>query len=192
MFVPQFMQTLWRQCEFGGVWFTRQGYRRHNMPAVGFDIAFQVRQCAAHPDKVVYQHVIPTLADRPIEVRLPCQSPKAIGPCMGHHIDLNYARIDRPLQHFAQLIRKDFRDGVDAFTFKGMCTDKRRYSITCNTAQVHRFLGIEGVKHQVCSCTVIPRLGRFVGRMLLDRRLAGVNQHVREVSPRGTRRFEWL
>ncbi len=126
MFCSQFVQALWRQCQFGGMGFTGQGYRSQYFAALGFDIAFHVRQRTTHANKIIHQNVFATLLNGPLKFRLTRQPGKSVSPSVSNHIDLHHPRVMRPAHGFTDLYGEYFRYCVDAFTFVSMGTDQGR------------------------------------------------------------------
>ncbi len=155
-------------------------------------MALQVRQCAAHAYEVVDQHVFAPWLYRPGELGLASQPRETIRPRVSHHVDLRHAQVVRPTDSFADLHRKRLGNSVDAFALVRMGAHQRG---RVTSQQIDKLLILQ-LTHRVIdhdsSRRAMPRLGPLVSGMLLHRRLVGVDQHVREVAPCGTRRFDVL
>ena len=67
MFSPQFKKPLWRQSQFGGVGFARQGYRSEYMTTVCLNMPSQIGKRTAHANKIIYQHIRASWADQTIK-----------------------------------------------------------------------------------------------------------------------------
>ena len=189
MFSPQFMQALRCQSQFGRVRFSGQGYRSQYMTATRLDKASQIGKRTAHAYKIVHQYVIAPSLHRPVKSRLACQTPETIGSRVGDNIDLHDAFVGWPAKHLPQPIRKNLGDRIDTFSLQCVGTDQRRFDTTGDTLQRQRAFQVESIKHQSGCSIVIARLGCKVGRVLLDCRLTGMNQHIGKVTPRGARRL---
>ena len=124
MFFSQFVQTLARRFQFGGVRFAGQTNRNHDSCTIGLDMALQVCESPAHAYKVIYQHIVGPGNDSAFKFGLSCQPPKPVGPGVRHHIDLNHATVNRPAQNFAELIGKYLRNGIDPLTLESVRADQ--------------------------------------------------------------------
>ena len=169
-----------------------QGYRRKYPAALRLDIALQIRQRAAHAHKIIHQHVFASRSHRAFEFGLSGQPPKPVGSGMGHHIDLHHPCIDGPSQHFSELVGKYLGNSVDAFALEGMRAYQGGCSAWDEVFELKRFVETEGGKDEIGRCIVVSCLRRLLRRMLLNCRLSGVNQHVGEVAPCSTWRFDVL
>ncbi len=184
------MQSFRRKCQFGGMGFAGQAYRREHLATVRFDIALQVRQRTTHANKVINQYIFGTSLYDTGELCWARHARKTISACVKHHIDLSHACVMRPRDGFADFNRKCVRNGIDTFAFVGMGTDQRRCASSQQIDQLLISLLAHGVVHQRSSRQHMTRFGRLVSRMLFHRRLTGMNQHVGKVSPRGARRWQ--
>ena len=153
-------------------------------------MALQVRQCATHAHKIIHQYINAPGLHWAVEFSLARQTPKTVGPRMEDNVGLNNSGFRRPPENLTQALCKDFRNCIDAFAFKCVCADQSWLVINCHKSQHQRTLHIESIQHQSGCSIVVARLGCKVGRMLLHRRLAGMNQHVGEIAPRCARRFD--
>ncbi len=190
MFQPQFLQSFWRECQFGGVGLASQGYSPKHFAAFEFDIALEICQRAAHTHKIVDKNVFCTMGHVASKSGLPRQSGKPIRPGVEHDVGLINVGIHRPIQYLVEQICKDFWNGIDRATLKRMRTDQR-WLMTCQQCQqvlIHH--PVHRGAYQYDGCVSVSCLGRLVRRMLLHCRLTGVNQHIGEVAPRCARRLD--
>ncbi len=167
-----------------------QGYRRKHFATLGFDIALQIRQRAAHADEIIDQHVFATALHRASKFRLARQSRKSVSSGVCHHVNLRHAQVMRPTDGLADLHRKRFGNSVYAFALIRMSAHQRGRVTSQQINEPLVLLLTHRVVDQRSRRGAMPRLGPFVSRMLLYRRLTGVDQHIGEVSPRGARRFD--
>ena len=152
-------------------------------------MSLQVRQRSAHANKVIHQHINKPRLYGSVKFGLARQSPKSVCTSMRHDINLNDALVHRPTKNLTQLVRKDFRNGIDAFALKRMSADQGWLGTTRNTTQLQRTLPTKSIEHQGSCRIVVTGFGCDISRMLFNSRLGGVDQHFREVTPCGTRRF---
>jgi hypothetical protein len=123
MFTLQFMQALWRQCQFGGMRLAGQGYRCKHLATLGFNIALQVRQRATHANKVIYQHILTPCLHYASKLRRASHARETICPRVEHHIGLRYGGVMRPPHSLADFNSKGVRNGIDTFALVGMGAD---------------------------------------------------------------------
>ena len=186
MFRSQFMQAFRCGGEFGGVRFASQRNSRQHFATIGLDVAAQVRQRATHANKVIDHDIFATGLDGPRKFSLPSEPRKPISPCVSHHVDLKHAGIDGPAQHFAQLVSKDFWDGIHPFFFVGVGTDQRGFVPVQQIQQALVLLIAHGVVDQHQRRLTASSFSGFIRWMLLHHRFAGVNQRIWKVPPRGS------
>ena len=189
MFFSQFMQALRRWCQLGRVGLARQSDRGQDPSPLRFGIALQVRQSATHTDKVIDQHIFTGGHHLTLKFSLSSQPPKAIGAGVAHHVGLNNPRIHWPTQHLTELVCKHFRNGIDAFSFKRVCTHQCWSAACSQRIQCHYLVEVEGVQHQISSGAVVARLGKPISRMLFYGRFGGVNKDIRKIAPRSAGRL---
>ena len=192
MFSPQFVKPVGRQSQFGRVGFARQANSRQHEAAVRFDMATQIGERTAHADKVIDQHVSAAWVNQTIKFRLAGQSPKPISPSMWHDIDLYNTVVQRSVKYLPEPFCKNLGDGIHTFTLKRMCGDQRGFGIRRKTPHLQRTFYIEGTKHQCNGGIIVANLGRAVGRVLLNRRLTSVNQHLWKNSLRCARWLDYV
>ena len=102
-----------------------------------------------------------------------------------HHVNLRHTHVMRPTDGLADLHRKRFRNCVYAFALVRMSAHQRGGMPSQQIDESLVLLFTHRVVNQRCCRRSFSRLGCLVSRMLLDRRLGGVNQHIGEGSPTG-------
>ena len=108
---------------------------------------------------------------------------------MRHDVGLNNAIVQRPVKYLTKTFRENLGDRIHAVPLKCVCADERGFGISLKTPHLQSPFLIERVKHQRNGGIIVAHLGRVVSRVLLDRRLTGVNEHIGKNFPRGAR---WL
>ncbi len=164
--------------------FAGQGYGGKHTAAARFNIALQVRQCTAHANKVVDHNVLLPGLNLSGESGLSCQSRKTVGARMPDEIGLNDPAIHRPTKRPTEFVRKNLRNGIDAFALEGMRADQGCSPIIKQALQGHHFSRTQCRLYQHHRRHTIAGLGRWIGGMLLDGRFSRMNQHIGEIMPR--------
>lgn len=172
--------------------FARQGDSGQYLATMRLDMTAQVRERATHTDEIIHQHIIGSGKNRSVELGLPCEPGETIRAGVPNHVNLYHARIDRPPQPFAQLVSKNLGYGIDPFALKRVGADQYRLVSLQHPAKRFHLLRVQRVPNQMHCGHCIATLSRPVGRVLFDGGFAGVNQHIGEIMPVGSRRFHGL
>lgn len=153
------------------------------------DVATQVRQRAAHADKIIHHDVFRTGLDGAVELRLSRQSRKTIGTRVGDDVDLNHATIHFPAQSCSQRIGERLGNGIDTVPLVSMGANQDGVMSGKHCGESFNLRGINHSAHQQVGGNGIACFCMDIERMPLDPRFLGMDQDIGKIAPRAARRL---